>query len=528
MPTQLAVELRGPAWTRTTNPDGSPGEWYLHLFSPQQPDLNWSHPDVRREHEDVLRFWFDRGVAGVRIDSAALLVKDPTLPEVPAEPGAGRSIRPSTATSCTTSIAAGGRSPTPTRATGSSSARSGCPTSSASPATCGRTSSTPPSTSTSWAARGMPPSLRASIDATLAAHAPVGAPATWVLSNHDVTRPVTRLRPRGLLVRLRHEAPRDADATSSSGGGGPGPRRSCRAALPGSLYVYQGDELGLDEVEDLPPDRLQDPMYFRSGGVDPGATAAACRCRGPVTARRSASARRGAAEPGCRSRRAGPGSRSRLSRPTPDSMLSLYRAALRIRRAEPGLGDGPMTWLPVRRRGPRVPRGATRSLTSRTSPATAVALPPHARVLLASADSRRAPSARMPRPGCDRRRQERRRASPTAEEDEDAVTARRTATRPTSNVPSLERHPRHTERGEKGMIPTPRRSLARLAVVALTVAALLSACGTAQSQPAARPPPQPSQAPARIAASSRCRPASPSRSRSAACGRERPRKPPTR
>src|SRR5438552_5664551 len=78
----------GPAWTRTEDERGTPGEWYLHLFAPEQPDLNWTHPDVWAEHEDVLRFWFDRGVAGVRIDSAALLVKDPALAEAaPASAG---------------------------------------------------------------------------------------------------------------------------------------------------------------------------------------------------------------------------------------------------------------------------------------------------------------------------------------------------------------------------------------------------------------------------------------------------------
>jgi alpha-glucosidase len=76
-PNHWVSNFQGETWTRTTNPDGTPGEWYLHLFTPEQPDLNWNHPEVRREHEDVLRFWFDRGVAGIRIDSAALLVKDP-------------------------------------------------------------------------------------------------------------------------------------------------------------------------------------------------------------------------------------------------------------------------------------------------------------------------------------------------------------------------------------------------------------------------------------------------------------------
>ena len=74
MPTDWVSSFQGETWTRTTNPDGTPGEWYLHMFTPEQPDLNWNHPDVRAEHEDILRFWFDRGVAGVRIDSAAQLV----------------------------------------------------------------------------------------------------------------------------------------------------------------------------------------------------------------------------------------------------------------------------------------------------------------------------------------------------------------------------------------------------------------------------------------------------------------------
>ncbi len=77
----------GPGWTRITEPDGTPGEWYLHLFAPEQPDFNWDSPAVRREFEDVLRFWFDRGVDGIRIDSAALLAKDPALPDYSADSG---------------------------------------------------------------------------------------------------------------------------------------------------------------------------------------------------------------------------------------------------------------------------------------------------------------------------------------------------------------------------------------------------------------------------------------------------------
>ena len=174
-------------------PTGRPVTGTSTCSPPEQPDLNWDHPDVRAEHEAILRFWFDRGAAGVRIDSAALLVKDASAGRGPGRAAARAAIPPTTATSSTTSTAAGAPSRTPTPAQrvlvgelwldGHRPVR---------PLPPRRTSSTPPSTSTSWPARGTPPSLRESIDATLAAHAPVGAPATWVLSNHDVTRPVTR------------------------------------------------------------------------------------------------------------------------------------------------------------------------------------------------------------------------------------------------------------------------------------------------------------------------------------------------
>ena len=99
------------AWTRTKNPDGTRGDWFLHLFAPAQPDLNWEHPAVREEHEDILRFWFDRGAAGIRIDSAALAIKDPALPDL-GDVAPGRTTRSSTATRSTTSTARGARSPT--------------------------------------------------------------------------------------------------------------------------------------------------------------------------------------------------------------------------------------------------------------------------------------------------------------------------------------------------------------------------------------------------------------------------------
>jgi alpha-glucosidase len=195
------------------------------------------------------------------------------------------------------------------------------------------------------ARRWSPIELRASIDQTLAAHAPVDAPATWLLSNHDVTRPVTRYGRADTSFSFgskRRGTPTDLEL---------GRRRAraaalLAAALPGSLYIYQGDELGLDEVEDLPAERLQDPMVARSGGVDPGRDG----CRVPLPWS-------GDAPPFGFG--AGDGRGPWL--PQPDrwaaltveaqaadesSMLTLYRNALRIRRSDPDLATETFSWLP--------------------------------------------------------------------------------------------------------------------------------------------------------------------------------------
>ena len=383
MPTTWRSHFSGTTWTRTTDPDGTPGEWYLHLFTPHQPDLNWSDPDVRREHEEILRFWFDRGVAGVRIDSAALLVKDPALPEVPADPRPGqhpsedrdelhdiyRSWR-AIADSYPGSRILVGEIWLPDMDRFARYLR-------------------PDELHTAFnfdflARPWQAASLRESIDTTIAAHAPVDAPSTWVLSNHDVTRPVTRFGREDssfAFATKRRGTPTDPVL---------GLRRAraaalLAAALPGSLYIYQGDELGLDEV-DLPVDRLQDPMYFRSDGVDPGRDG--CRVPLPWSGGQPPFGFTGGdsqAEPWLPQ----PDSWAELTveaeQDDPGSMLNLYRAALRIRRSEPGLGDGPMTWLPSGADVLAFERGGGFVNITNMSPA-GVALPPGADLLLASAE----------------------------------------------------------------------------------------------------------------------------------------------
>lgn len=161
------------------------------------------------------------------------------------------------------------------------------------------------------------------IDDTLATAATVDAPPTWVLSNHDVVRPVTRF------------------------GGGRGGLDRARAAvllelaLPGSAYLYQGEELGLPEVEDLPAELREDPVFVRSGGALPGRDG--CRVPIPWAGQSppfafSTHSRAWLPQP-----EAWAGLTVEAQRREAASTLALYRAALRIRREHPALGSGPAT-----------------------------------------------------------------------------------------------------------------------------------------------------------------------------------------
>jgi alpha-glucosidase len=373
----------GPAWTRVTEPDGRPGEWYLHLFAPEQPDFNWANQDVRAEFEDVLRFWFERGADGIRIDSAAMLTKDASLPEVsvdappgPHHPYADRDDVHEVYRQWRT-IA----DEYPDRvligeiwipdavrlaryvSTGEL-----------------HTVFNFPYLSCPWEATR----LREVIDNTLALNAPAGAPATWVLSNHDVDRIVSRLGRPDTAFSLQHRSyfhglPVDLPL---------GTRRARAAALltlalPGSVYVYQGDELGLWEVQDIPCELRQDPIWHRSHGADPGRDG----CRVPLPW--------GGDEPPFGFSPPGAAALPWLPQPkewrdmtvdaeTGDvgSMLELYRSALRIRRAEPALGDGTMTWLDGADGVLAFDRGEIQCVVNLS--AQPARLPAHAELLLAS------------------------------------------------------------------------------------------------------------------------------------------------
>ena len=344
-PNQWVSEFGGPAWSRVTGRDGRPEQWYLHLFAPGQPDLNWGHPDVVTEHEEVLRFWFDRGAAGIRIDSAALLAKDPDLPDVsaPAAPGTHPYVDREELQEIYRAWRKVAESYGPDRVLigelwlpdADRFARYLRP---------GVLHSafnfdflTAP-----WTADA----LRRSISQTLEVHERVGAPATWVLSNHDVTRTVTRYgrADTGFAFdRKRFGTPSDPAL---------GQRRARAAALlamalPGAFYLYQGEELGLVEA-DIPLDRIEDPMHARSGGVDPGRDG----CRVPLPWSGSEPPY-GFSPAGVETWLPQPGDWAGLTvaaqEDDPRSMLALYRSALALRAERPELGaSGPgaeFSWL---------------------------------------------------------------------------------------------------------------------------------------------------------------------------------------
>ncbi len=244
----------GPAWTRVVEPDGSPGQWYLHLFDAEQPDLNWDNPEVFEDLAKTLRFWLDRGVDGFRIDVAHGMAKPSDLPDMrnPDLPmltlddddprfnhdgvhDIHRRIR-TVLNDYPHAVTVG----------------------------------------EIWVfdnddfAKYLRPDelhlgfnfrlVRAKFDAanvheaienSLAAARLADSTPTWCLSNHDVVREVTRYGD-GQLGLQRAKA-----------------MALVMLALPGPVFVYNGEELGLPNV-DLPDEVLQDPTWERSGHQERG------------------------------------------------------------------------------------------------------------------------------------------------------------------------------------------------------------------------------------------------------------------
>lgn len=342
----------GSAWTRVTEKNGTPGQWYLHLFDSSQPDLNWANPDVQTAFENILRFWLDRGVDGFRVDQPHAMAKAAGLPDHPdvARAGAGfiegepappmwfqEEVHPIFRRWRKILDSYPGER-----------------------AMCGEAYVLPLSFMALWVrpdefhqtfnfrflnAGWQPKTLFDTINESFSAFDAVGAPSTWVLSNHDV---------------LRHASRFGGDygkATDSDGVGpdAPQPNRElgltkARAAtmfmlgLPGAAYLYQGEELGLPEHTTLAPEFRQDPTFARTGGKRVGRDG----CRVPLPWQAGVGAANGFNTTG------------KCWLPQPEiyreyardqqegvagSTLELYKSALHLRR-ELKLGEGSFAWLP--------------------------------------------------------------------------------------------------------------------------------------------------------------------------------------
>ena len=241
----------GPAWTRIVERDGTPGPWYLHMFDPSQPELNWNNADVWTHMEDVLRFWFDRGVDGFRIDVAHGPIKAEGYPATTHphdafierwdQPGVHEIYRRwrTIADEYQPQRAFIGEIHVETterlmQYLGNDGLHLAFQFS-------------------FLKAQWTVDSLRSTIEETLAFAASSNSPASWVLSNHDEPRHVTRFAPEGPDGQPHLERGRSRGRSLLM----------VMLSLPGTVTLYNGEELGLEEVQNLPDEARQDPAFFR-------------------------------------------------------------------------------------------------------------------------------------------------------------------------------------------------------------------------------------------------------------------------
>jgi alpha-glucosidase len=351
-PNDWVSNFGGPAWTRVTEANGHPGQWYLHLFSPEQPDLDWTNPEVQAEFDQTMRFWFDRGVDGFRIDVAHGLAKAGDLADIGATvwpPLDGERVdhphwdREEVHEIYRRWRALADEYEDPRVFVAEAWVHSLERLSLYIRGDELHTAFNFDFLLAPWQAEPM----RESITAALRAHDAVGAPPTWVLSNHDTVREVSRYaRPQTVHPLRRLNDLRDLPADFELG------RRRARAAallmlaLPGGAYFYQGEELGLAEVEDLPDEVLQDPGWELSGHANRGRDG--CRVPIPWSGERPpyGFSPDGAAQPPWLPQPETWGPLTvEAQTGAPGSTLELYRRALAIRASRPDLGDGALEWL---------------------------------------------------------------------------------------------------------------------------------------------------------------------------------------
>ena len=352
----------GNAWTRTTNADGTPGQWYLHIFDSSQPDFDWTNPAVLDMFDDVLRFWLDRGAAGFRIDVAHGMIKRAGLPDIEVIDTTMSGAKAKDEKDMTfAEIEAfnpywGQPEVHPIIRRWRKVLDEYDDRLMAAEAWLG-----PLDRMANWVRPdeyhqafnfgylGCPWSkaeMTEVINESLRAFGKVGAPSTWVLSNHDVIRHATRfayepdmLPPQGDGIGPDFPQPDEAKGL-----------RRARAAsafmlgLPGGAYIYQGEELGLPEHTTLGGAYRQDPTYARTQGKRVGRDG----CRVPLPWVSKANESNGFSSTG-QSWLPQPSSYARYARDLQDgvagSTLEVYKRVLKVRK-QFNLGAGNFKWAP--------------------------------------------------------------------------------------------------------------------------------------------------------------------------------------
>ncbi len=230
-PNNWKAAFGGPAWSR----DEETGRWYLHSFYPEQPDLDWRNSEVVRAMQDVVRFWIDRGVDGFRLDAINRLSKDEQLRDDP--PGSGTFPLPRRPEAATLEHVYSEHRPEIGEAL--AAIRQAAGDAFLVGEVYRATSDYPRYLEhldavfafeflfAEWGSERQ----RAAIEAALELER-----IAWVLSNHDFSR---------LATRLGRENVR--------------PAAELLLTLPGTAFIYQGDEIGLEDGPGA------DPPYDRAG-----------------------------------------------------------------------------------------------------------------------------------------------------------------------------------------------------------------------------------------------------------------------
>jgi alpha-glucosidase len=298
-PNNWTAVFGGPAWTRITEPDGTPGQWYLHVFTPWQPDFNWESEEVQDHFDRMLRFWFDRGVEGFRVDAVGVVGKADGLPDQELLVGAHTATEQAGANEHfqyqprahdywrrwrRNVDAYEAEHPGRELVTVSEAYTPGKPE-------LLLKFVEPDQFHQSFnfdlmLAPWIASAIRSSVADVYAVLSEAGSSVTWTLNNHDTQRAVTRYGranataweswTKNNLVYL------DAPVDEALGVRRAEAMITFAAALPGSLYLFQGEEIGLPEVLDIPADRREDPLFARTNGAEIGRDG--CRVPLPWTA----------------------------------------------------------------------------------------------------------------------------------------------------------------------------------------------------------------------------------------------------